>query len=91
MKVNLGLKELSSLVGMSPHYFSQLFKQSTGTTPHQYVISRRIARAKQLLTQNQLSIDEVAQTVGFCDRSHLHRHFKRALGITPKNYQQLYQ
>ena len=83
---DLGLKELASLVQMSPSYFSQLFKETTGTTPHQYVIRCRIERAKELLKQGKLSIDEIAIRVGFVDRSHLHRHFKRLVGVTPKTY-----
>lgn len=83
---DLSLKELSNLVQMSPHYFSTLFKQSTGTTPHQYVIRCRIERAKYLMEQNKLSLAEIATQVGFVDQSHLHRHFKRLVGITPKNY-----
>ncbi len=83
---DLSLKELSSLVQMSPHYFSTLFKQTTGTTPHQYVISCRVDRAKDLLKQGKLSIAEISKEVGFVDQSHLHRHFKRLVGVTPKSY-----
>ena len=88
---DLSLKELSTLVQMSPHYFSGLFKQSTGITPHQYVIRCRIERAKDLLKQNKLSIAEIATQVGFVDQSHLHRHFKSLVGVTPKTYQQLHK
>ena len=83
---DLSLKELSTLVQMSPHYFSGLFKQSTGITPHQYIISCRIERAKYLIRQNKLSLAEIATQVGFVDQSHLHRHFKRLVGVTPKTY-----
>ena len=83
---DLSLRELSSLVQMSPHYFSQLFKGSTGTTPHQYVIRCRVERAKKLIGQNKLSLAEIATMVGFADQSHLHRHFKRLVGITPKTF-----
>jgi AraC family transcriptional regulator len=81
---DLGLTELARLVQMSPHYFSQLFKQSTGTTPHQFVISCRVERAKQLLLQRQFTIAEVAFIVGFANQNHLNRHFKKLLGVTPK-------
>ena len=83
---DLSLKELSSVVEMSPQYFSQLFKQSTGITPHQYVIRCRIEQAKRLIEQRKLSLAEIAIQVGFVDQSHLHRHFKRLVGVTPKNY-----
>lgn len=83
---NLSLRELSNVVQMSPHYFSGLFKQSTGTTPHQYVIRCRIERAKYLIQQNKLSLANIATQVGFADQSHLHRHFKHLVGVTPKTY-----
>lgn len=83
---DLSLKELSNVVQMSPHYFSQLFKQSTGVTPHQYVIRCRIKRAKELIGQKKSSLAEIATQVGFVDQSHLNRHFKRLVGVTPKNY-----
>ncbi|MGF1590825.1 MAG: helix-turn-helix domain-containing protein [Pleurocapsa sp.] len=83
---DLSLKELFNIVRMSPHYFSQLLKQSTGITPHQYVIRCRIERAKYLIGQSKLSLADIAIQVGFVDQSHLHRHFKHLVGITPKNY-----
>lgn len=83
---DLSLRELSNLLQMSPHYFSQLFKQSTGTTPHQYVIRCRVEKAKDLIRQNKLSLAEIATQVGFTDQSHFHRHFKRLVGVTPKTY-----
>lgn len=85
---NLSLKELAAIAQMSAHYFSQLFKQSTGITPHQYVIGCRIERAKELLMQRELTIADVAKVVGFVDQSHFHRHFKRLVGITPKAFLQ---
>jgi AraC family transcriptional regulator len=83
---DLSLQELANVVQMSPHYFSQLFKSTTGTTPHQYVLRCRIERAKNLMRQGKLSIAEIATQVGFVDQSHLHRHFKRLVGVTPKTY-----
>ncbi|MEP0917361.1 AraC family transcriptional regulator [Leptolyngbya sp. DQ-M1] len=81
---DLSLGELAAIAKMSPHYFSQLFKQSTGVTPHQFVIR---ARAKELLIAGRLPIAEVAKQVGFVDQSHLNRHCKKLLGITPKMIQ----
>ncbi|MBE9010195.1 helix-turn-helix transcriptional regulator [Pseudanabaenaceae cyanobacterium LEGE 13415] len=84
---DLGLSELAAITKMSPHYFSQLFKQATGVTPHQFVIRARVERAKELLVKGEMSIAEVAKQVGFVDQSHLHRHCKKLLGVTPRMIQ----
>jgi AraC family transcriptional regulator len=81
---NLSLAELANVVGISQYYFSRLFKQSMGLTPHQYIIQCRVERAKQLLRRGDESIADIAHAVGFSDQSHLTYHFKRLLGITPK-------
>jgi AraC family transcriptional regulator len=81
---DLALAELAAVAQLSPNYFTQLFKQSTEFTPHQYVIQRRIEWAKQLLIEGKLTIGDVALQVGFAHQSHLNRHFKRWVGVTPK-------
>ena len=80
------LSELAAVAKISPSYFANLFKQSTGFAPHQYVIQCRIERAKQLLLQDKLTIAEVAHHLGFTHQSHLSRHFKRLVGVTPKAF-----
>lgn len=82
---NLTLATLAAIAHISPSYFSTLFKQSTGLAPHQYVIHCRINRAKQLLLQGT-SVAEVALNLGFSHQSHLSRHFKRLVGVTPKAF-----
>jgi AraC family transcriptional regulator len=84
LEQELTLVQLASIAAMSPAYFSTQFKASMGLAPHQYVIEQRIEKAKQLLLQGKYSIGEVALQVGFCDQSHLTRHMRRLLGITPK-------
>jgi AraC family transcriptional regulator len=80
----LGLAELAVLAHLSPYYFTRLFKQSTGVTPHQFVIRCRVERAKALLLGGEGSIAEIAQQVGFANQAHLNVHIKRLLGVTPK-------
>lgn len=83
---DLTLPELSALIPMSSSYFSSSFKQSTGFSPYQYVIHRRIEQAKQLLLQHDLTIAEIAHDLGFAHQSHLSRHFKRLVGVTPRAF-----
>jgi AraC family transcriptional regulator len=83
---DLSLVELAALVELSPNYFVQLFKQSTGVTPYQYVLNYRIKTAKRLLAQSDLSIAQVAQNVGFFDQSRLTKLFRQHVGVTPKQY-----
>ncbi|MGH8001618.1 MAG: helix-turn-helix domain-containing protein [Brasilonema sp.] len=81
---NLLLGTMAQEVSMSQYHFARLFKQSTGLAPYQYVMHTRIERAKILLLKSQLKISEVASQVGFADQSQFTRHFKRILGVTPK-------
>jgi AraC family transcriptional regulator len=83
---DLTLEALATIAHMSPSYFCRLFKQSTGLSPHQYVIQCRVDRAKQLLQQRELSIANIAYCLGFTHQSHLSHHFKRLVGISPKAF-----
>lgn len=85
---DLKLIELAALAQVSPYYFLRLFKQSVGLTPHQYILQRRIEKAKFLLQHSELGVAEIASRVGFCDQSHLTQYFKRIVGITPKQFSQ---
>lgn len=80
---NPSLMIMAEMVHMSPYYFSRLFKQSTGLTPHQYLLKCRTNQAKRLLKSTNLLIADIAVQVGFVDQSHLNRHFKRHFGVSP--------
>ncbi|MBD2727829.1 helix-turn-helix transcriptional regulator [Nostoc sp. FACHB-892] len=81
---NIGLTELADLAQMSLSHFSRLFKQSTGYSPHQFVIKCRVDCARELLLKSDLSIADITYKVGFANQGHLTNHFKRLLGVTPK-------
>lgn len=84
LEKDLTLAEISGAAHMSPYHFSRLFKQSTGLTPHRYVIERRVQRAKELLVGSTLPIAEISILCGFANQSHLNRHFKSVFGVNPK-------
>ncbi len=84
LDAELALDDLAAVSHLSPYHFARLFKISTGLPPHQYVIARRIERAKQLLRDgNDLSLAQIAARAGFWDQGHFTRHFKRLVGVTP--------
>lgn len=83
----ISLAQLAAIVNLSEFHFGRLFKQTTGIAPHQYHLQCRIDRAKQLLLQG-MAIARVAQTVGFSSQGHLNYHFKRRVGLTPKQFLQ---
>ena len=84
---NITLQEISKEVGLSRCYFVQMFKQSTGIAPYQYIIQQRVEKAKQLLKQD-LPLVEVALECGFSSQSSLNRTFRKCVGTTPKGYRQ---
>ena len=83
---NITLTELANLVDLTPRYFCAAFKEATGRPPHQFQIERRIERAKALLHQPELSLIDIALTVGFSSQSHLNDYFRRIVGVTPARY-----
>jgi AraC family transcriptional regulator len=81
------LEQLAAVVRLSPYHFAKQFKRATGLPPHQYVIARRVERAKQLLQGgDDFSLAEVAARAGFSDQSQFCRHFKRLVGVTPGRF-----
>jgi AraC family transcriptional regulator len=86
LDADISLKNLALIVDLSPHHFSDVFKISTGRSPHQYVLDQRIRRAKELLMGTKKSITEIAQDVGFATHSHFTEQFRKRVKITPTRY-----
>jgi AraC family transcriptional regulator len=81
------LGQMAAVARLSPYHFARQFKRATGLPPYQYVIARRVERAKQLLRgRNDLSLADVAAHAGFSDQSQLSHHFKRFVGVTPGQF-----
>jgi AraC family transcriptional regulator len=81
---DLTLNELATLAGLSSSHFKTTFRTTIGLPVHQYVIRRRVERAKILLAENKLSLSQVALETGFAHQSHLAYHMRRLLGVSPK-------
>jgi AraC family transcriptional regulator len=81
------LEQIAAVARLSPYHFARQFKAAVGLPPHQYVILRRVERAKRLLQAGtDLSLAEVAAHAGFSDQSQFSRHFKRIVGVTPGRF-----
>ena len=82
----LTLDAMAAQVGISPLYLARAFKAAIGQSPHQYVLARRIERAKELLRNTGIPIIDVALSVGFSSQSHLSHWMIRQTGVSPGVY-----
>jgi AraC-like DNA-binding protein len=83
---NIELDALAAAAGLSVFHFARAFKQSTGMTPHSYVLGQRIKRAQELLASTDLPVASIALATGFSDQSHLARHFRAQVGVRPSAF-----
>ncbi len=83
---DLSLEDLAAEAGVSKYHFTRLFQQATGTSPHRYLVNRRLEAARHLLTKEGVSITEVARRCGFKRANHFATHFARRFGVSPSNY-----
>ncbi len=82
---NVSLDQLATLVNLSPFHLLRVFRDSVGLPPHSYLTQVRVMQAKRLITTS-MPLVEVANAVGFTDQSHLTKHFKALVGVTPGQY-----
>lgn len=92
VEANLGraisLSDLAQVAGTSRFHFHRSFRATTGETPMQYVVRRRIERAKLLLADRSLTAEEVAALAGFHDAAHLYKTFKAREGASLRTFRQ---
>ena len=78
--------ELSARFGYHPYHINRIMKELTGLTTHEYVMTRRVERAKTLLTETDTPVGQIAQALGFADSSHFSRVFRKHTGVAPNEY-----
>ncbi|MET0698808.1 MAG: helix-turn-helix domain-containing protein [Mycobacterium sp.] len=87
----LTVEQLARHAGMSPRTFNRRFRDETGQSPGVWVRSRRIDKARELLEQRDLPVDEVARLAGLGSGGNLRHHLRRGLGMSPSSYRKVYQ
>lgn len=82
----ISLETLAQQVDFSSYHFAYLFRQTTGQTPHQFVLNRRLEQSQHLLTETDLPLSQIALEVGFQTQSHFTQAFRKHFGVTPRYY-----
>ncbi len=88
---SISLSHIAESVHLSKIYFQNIFKESVGITPHQYLINCRIENAKKLLWNTNIPMNEVAEQSGFGCQQYLNKVFKKETGMTPVSYRKTFQ
>lgn len=88
---DLRLSSLAGVAAMSVYHFARSFKETVGMSPHAYVLSRRIARARTMLSRSDGGLADIAQACGFSSQAHLTTAFRHTLGVTPAGYRRSVQ
>lgn len=82
----LSVKELADMAGLSRSHFTRAFQAAMGEPPQEFIIGRRLCRAREILADDHMTIAEVATATGFSSQAHLATAFKKRLGVTPSDY-----
>ena len=82
----LSLHEMAQCAGLSTSHFLEMFRKSTGESPHQFVLRQRVERAKEMLRQAEMRVLDVAVACGFKTQQHFARVFRRICGASPTEY-----
>jgi transcriptional regulator GlxA family with amidase domain len=87
----LDVDALARRAHMSRRTFDRRFRAVVGDSPLQWLVRQRVLRAQRLLEATDLSVDEVARSVGFADGVSLRPHFRRVVGVPPQTYRQSFR
>ena len=88
---NVSLAEMANLLQMGPCHFARAFKESTGLSPHQYVLRRRVERALQMLKETSTKLVDIAYDLGFSSQGHFTTVFSKIVGVSPSSYREQVQ
>jgi AraC family transcriptional regulator len=91
MESELTLREMAESANLSVAHFSQMFRKSTGESPHQFVLRQRVERGMEMLRAPEARVLDVAIACGFKTEQHFARMFRRLCGASPTQYRQDYQ
>ena len=83
------LKDVSDYLGLNKNYFSDIFKQSQGITPNEYLLQVRMRLSSQMLANLTIDIQEIANSVGYSDSLTFSKAFKRFFGVSPRFYREM--
>lgn len=83
LHTSITLEALAAATGLSVRHLCRAFRAATGLSPYQYILRRRVDRATALIRDSDLSLEEIAETVGFANHAHMSATFRRLVGTTP--------
>ena len=86
----ISIAEIAKMCGVSISYFERIFKSYAGIPPIEFKNNHKIYHIKQLLQEDELNLETIAEQMGYCDSGYLCRFFKKMTGMTPKEYKKLY-
>ncbi|HTO31446.1 MAG TPA: AraC family transcriptional regulator [Pararhizobium sp.] len=87
----MSVAEMAAIVGLSESWFASVFKQTTGKTPLQWQLTKRVELSKQLLGESDLTVASIAAQLGFSDQAHLTKVFRQIVGETPAAWRRMRQ
>jgi AraC-like DNA-binding protein len=81
--------QLAEACALSRSHFSRAFKRSTGMSPQDWIHQQRIAHAKRLIQESDMTLTQISAECGFCDQAHFSRTFTKTEGVTPMLWRSL--
>jgi len=86
LQADVSLGEIAAAANMSMYHFAKSFRRAVGVAPHKYLVKLRMEKARDLLMSDDLSVEEIANRVGYADKGHFAAQFLKIVGTTPHRY-----